>query len=132
MNYHDRLSRLQVYRPNLAHTAYDYQGNELGNVYEGFSRFCFSNLKKFKKEYQLPSIAFCYHRDNTVGGMAGNSFGAPYIFLNRGIIEIVYRFFVNHEVAFIHPEFNEFRSMRQELNLALGYIMFQLTSLFAF
>ena len=112
--------------------AFDYHGTQMYHTFDQFATFCTTDLETFEQEHHLPSIAFCYHIDNTVDGMAGHSFGFPYIFLYRGIIDIMNQFFINHETAFIYPEFNEFRAMRQQLSLPLGYLLFQLTSLFAY
>jgi|GEM_PF-6115608 len=132
MTYQFQVDQLKELRPNIGWRAYEYQGTERFQEFEEFSRFCITNLEEFAKVNNLPPIFFCYDTDNTIDGKAGNSYGVPYIFLNRGIIDVISQFFMHHEAAFVDPEFNEFRAMREQLNLALGFIMFQQTSLFAF
>jgi len=116
----------------LAQNAYNYGDDELSAIYRDFSIFCLTNLKKFKKEQGLPTIAFFYHQENTVDGAAGNSFGMPFIYLNRGIVDIVFPFFSDKENVFNATQFAGLKALGNLLHKPIGHLMFEATTLFAF
>lgn len=113
---------------------FDYQFAPLKAIYENYFEYCQEYLTKYCQNYEIQLARFYFRNGNSVNARADRKNGFFIIGVNSGTIRETYNLFYDQNKIFDNDEqlVKEFTELSEMINIPLGFLMFQLSTLFTF
>lgn len=113
---------------------FDYQFAPLNAIYENYFEYCQEYLTKSSQHYEIQPARFYFRNGNSVNAVADRKNDFSLIGVNTGTIRETYNLFYDQNKIFVEDKqlAEEFTELREALNIPLGFLMFQLSTLFTF
>jgi hypothetical protein len=117
-----------------ANDIFDYQFAPLKAIYKNYFEYCQEYLSKYCHAYEIEPARFYFRNENSVNAVAYRKNGFFLIGVNTGTIRKTYNLFYDQNKIFEEDGqlAKEFTELSEIINIPLGFLMFQLSTLFTF
>ncbi|MEI6949616.1 hypothetical protein V9K67_20685 [Paraflavisolibacter sp. H34] len=111
---------------------FNYEKDELKNVFEQYFDFCLNALRRNEDKYQIRPSFVIFLNNFSVNARAGLVNGNFLILLNMGLIANLYPFFLDYRFNLRRPIYNKFEVIDKHFDSSPEWLMFQIATQFTF